>query len=81
MRNDIRAARASLGLTQEEVAEKTGISQGAVSRIESGILPVDPRRAPLLSKVLGLPILQILYGPEHKSDVFGPANEQGREAA
>lgn len=81
MRNDIRAARISLGLTQEEVAEKTGISQGAVSRIESGILPVDPRRAPVLAKVLGLPILQILYGPEHKPDVFGPATDEVSNAA
>jgi transcriptional regulator with XRE-family HTH domain len=33
---NLRAARKKLGLTQEEVAERSGVQAGEVSRIESG---------------------------------------------
>lgn len=33
---NLRAARKNLGLTQEEVAERSGVQAGEVSRIEAG---------------------------------------------
>ena len=33
---NLRAARVKLGLTQEEVAERSGVQAGEVSRIERG---------------------------------------------
>jgi transcriptional regulator with XRE-family HTH domain len=33
---NLRAARTKLGLTQEEVAERSGVQAGEVSRIERG---------------------------------------------
>ena len=38
---NLRAARKRLGLTQEEVAERSGLQAGEVSRIEAG--KRDPR--------------------------------------
>ena len=45
---NLRAARAKLGLTQEQVAERSGVQAGEVSRIESG------KRDPQLSTILKL---------------------------
>jgi transcriptional regulator with XRE-family HTH domain len=38
---NLRAARKKLGLTQEQVAERSGVQAGEVSRIEAG--KRDPR--------------------------------------
>ncbi|HET6997664.1 MAG TPA: helix-turn-helix transcriptional regulator [Solirubrobacterales bacterium] len=38
---NLRDARKKLGLTQEQVAERSGVQAGEVSRIEAGIR--DPR--------------------------------------
>jgi transcriptional regulator with XRE-family HTH domain len=40
---DIAAIRKELSLTQAEFAEKLGVSQGTVSRFETGSLPIDER--------------------------------------
>jgi transcriptional regulator with XRE-family HTH domain len=45
---NLRAARKKLGLTQEQVAERSGVQAGEVSRIESG------KRDPQISTVLKL---------------------------
>lgn len=49
----VRRARESLGLSQDEVARSAGISQGAVSRLESG----RGQRTPFLSVVRVLVVL------------------------
>jgi transcriptional regulator with XRE-family HTH domain len=49
----VRRARESLGLSQDEVARSAGISQGAVSRLESG----RGQRTPFLSVVRVLMVL------------------------
>lgn len=38
---NLRAARQSLGLTQEQVAERSGVQAGEISRIERGLR--DPK--------------------------------------
>jgi transcriptional regulator with XRE-family HTH domain len=40
---DITAIRKELNLTQLELAEKLGVTQGTVSRFETGALPLDKR--------------------------------------
>lgn len=45
---NLRAARKELGLTQEQVAERSGVQAGEVSRIEAG------KRDPQVSTVLKL---------------------------
>jgi transcriptional regulator with XRE-family HTH domain len=45
---NLREARTKLGLTQEQVAERSGVQAGEVSRIESG------KRDPQLSTILKL---------------------------
>lgn len=41
--DDIRDIRSRLGLTQIEFADKLGLHQSTISRLESGDLPVDKR--------------------------------------
>lgn len=45
---NLRAARKELGLTQEQVAERSGVQAGEISRIEAG------KRDPQVSTVLKL---------------------------
>lgn len=63
MRNDLKDARIALDLTQTQVAELIGKSQSDVSRYESGQTEVDRSAAPKLAAALGLPLIQVLYGP------------------
>ena len=41
--DDIRTLRRNLGLTQGDLAEKLGLDQSTISRLETGRLPVDAR--------------------------------------
>lgn len=40
---DIRTIRKALGLSQAEMADKLGLTQGTVSRFENGKLELDER--------------------------------------
>lgn len=40
---DVKAARNDLNLSQAQLAEKLGVTQATVSRLETGKLPVDER--------------------------------------
>lgn len=42
---DVRAARTALGLTQAALAQELGVTQGTISRLEAGLLPIDRRTA------------------------------------
>jgi transcriptional regulator with XRE-family HTH domain len=60
MRTDLRSARISKGLTQQQLAELAGTTQSVVSRIESGArTSVD--LAPKLAEALGVSVMQLLY--------------------
>ena len=50
----LRGVRIRLGLTQEQMSEKTGISQGDVSKIEKGERPVGKKLAMRIGKALGI---------------------------
>lgn len=40
---DISAARKTLGLSQDELAQKLGVTQSTVSRLENGDIPPNER--------------------------------------
>jgi len=54
MRNDIRALREALGLTQAELAERVGVSRQTINAIETGrynpTLPLAVRLARLMRR-------------------------------
>jgi repressor LexA len=66
----IRNRRLEMGLTMKELAEKVGVSEGTVSRWESGNISNMKRdKVALLSKILGVP-LEVLMGWETDADRF-----------
>ena len=55
----VRAWREYLGLTQKEVAEKIGITQAALSQMESGEKRLRKATLAKLAKALGLGVEQV----------------------
>ncbi len=51
----VTLARESRGLTQTELAKRANISQGALSRIEHGLLPLSESQIDALATALGYP--------------------------
>lgn len=60
-------ARLSAGLTQNQLAEKSGVLQSTISRLERGQDSASPSTAEKLASVLGISELEILY-PERYAD-------------
>jgi transcriptional regulator with XRE-family HTH domain len=58
-----RRARKAKGLTQAEVGEALGYSQGAMSKIELGHIQVDALAAGKIAEVLGLDLADLLAPP------------------
>jgi DNA-binding XRE family transcriptional regulator len=50
----LRGVRLRLGLTQKQMSEKTGISQGDISKIEKGERTVGKKLATRIGKALGI---------------------------
>jgi ribosome-binding protein aMBF1 (putative translation factor) len=50
----LRGARGKEGLTQKELAEKTGIPQGHISSMENGKMEIGKERAKRLAKALDI---------------------------
>lgn len=61
VRNIINSRRKELGLTMKQVADAVGVSEGTVSRWESGeIENIRKDKLPLLSRVLNIPIPKLM---------------------
>lgn len=61
VRNIINSRRKELGLTMKQVADAVGVSEGTVSRWESGeIENIRKDKLPLLSRVLNVPIPRLM---------------------
>jgi transcriptional regulator with XRE-family HTH domain len=60
MAKRLREAREYLGISQEYVAQETGISRPAISEIESGRRKVDSLELKRFSKLYGRPIEYLL---------------------
>lgn len=62
----IRQRRLAMGLTMKELAQKVGVSEGTVSRWESGFISNMRRdKVALLSQILDVP-LEVLMGWDEK---------------
>nr|DAR23494.1 MAG TPA: helix-turn-helix domain protein [Caudoviricetes sp.] len=60
----MRRARKKQGLTQTELAEKAGVSTMTIRRYESGDRKPRLEEALKISRVLGLALKDLFYGPE-----------------
>lgn len=58
MKNYLKEKRCSSGMTQEQLARKSGLTQATISRIESGI-PPSLYTALLLARVLAVPVEEL----------------------
>lgn len=56
---NLRAARQKLGLTQEELAERSGVQAGEISRIEHGKRDPQVSTVERLAKGVGLPVSRL----------------------
>lgn len=65
----IKTKRKSLGMTQEELAEKLFVTEKAVSRWETGRGTPDISLLLPLSKVLNIEVAELLTGEEKKKDI------------
>jgi len=83
----IRTARKQAGLRLEDVADRVGVTAGALSHIESGRRLPSPHNAVRIAEVLGIPSEDVLTAldAEHSSrrrgSIDGRSHEQGRSPA
>lgn len=59
----VRARRAEMGITLEQLAEATGISRSALSRIERGALGTSLSYGLAIAQALGCELSQLLHTP------------------
>ena len=57
----VRVVREALGISQRDLAERAGISQGALSNIESGKHGSTPETNRKLADGMGVPLESITY--------------------
>lgn len=53
----IRKARRDVNMTQGELSERLGVSQGVVSNVETGVSTIDAPDLPLWAEILNKPIM------------------------
>jgi len=63
----LQAIRERSGLTQTELAEQTGVSQGRISELESGQRNVRPGTVKALAEALKIPTMALLADTEAKA--------------
>ncbi len=61
----VRLTRRAHGWTQAELARRSGVSQSALSAIESGALRIGPERALKLARVFGCSA-ELVMSPQHR---------------
>lgn len=59
----LRKCRKAKGLTQLELAQKLGKTQGVIAHYEKGIRKPDLDVVPEIARILGVPV-EVLYGQE-----------------
>jgi len=77
----LEAARVSRGFTQAQLAKASGLAQGVISKLESGLMPLEPARVATLAEALGVPAALIdgstVHGPHarvfHRKQASLPA--------
>lgn len=63
MKNAIKTLRDNLGMTQDQLAQKMDVTQGAVAQWEAGLSRPEIGRLPKLAKVLGVTVDDLLREP------------------
>ena len=76
----IQEARKKKNLTQEELGEKCGVTNTAVSKWERGICFPDVALLQKLSEILELSIYEIISGKEHKNENSSAENSAIKNA-
>lgn len=71
--NRIKEGRLRLGLTEEQFAEKAGVSRGAVQQWEKGSTAPNRKRQPIVANLLGLSIAELMGEASNVSDASKPA--------
>ena len=66
----LRRARADKGLTQQELAEKTGLSVAFISRVERGSTHINLKRLSEFCTILGISEGEILNGVSNSDGLF-----------
>jgi len=80
----IRTARKQAGLRLEDVADRVGVTAGALSHIESGRRLPSPHNAVRIAEVLGIPSEDVLtaldaeHSTRRRGSIDGRSHEQGR---
>lgn len=62
--DNIRRIRTEAGFTQEELALKSGLSQGYINQLENGKRKFTQKSLELISKALAVPIIEFFRGEE-----------------
>jgi Zn-dependent peptidase ImmA (M78 family)/transcriptional regulator with XRE-family HTH domain len=65
----VRLTREARGLTQAELAQAAGVQQGTVSKVENGLIDLEPERVDALAHALGYPAA-LLREPAHTEAVL-----------
>ncbi|MGE8318880.1 MAG: helix-turn-helix domain-containing protein [Comamonas sp.] len=58
----VRARRAQLGITLDQLAQASGVSPGALSRVERGLLATSLRNAMAIARGLGCELGELVQG-------------------
>ena len=66
----LRRARADKGLTQQELAEKTGLAVAFISRVERGSTHINLKRLSEFCTILGISEGEILNGVSNADGLF-----------
>ena len=59
----VRTRRAQLGITLDQLAQASGVTAGALSRVERGLLSVSLRNAQAIARGLGYDLGELLQPP------------------
>lgn len=72
---NLRKIRIRMGLTQEEVALRSGLSQGYINQLESGKRMFTQKSLEQISKALKIPIIDFFKFKEEKEKSVGVREE------
>lgn len=78
----IRRERITWGMTQEDLAEATGIARDKIAKIETGRRQVDASELPLFARVFDLAVEDLVNEPRpvvyHRLDATRPETQEAR---
>lgn len=65
MGDNVRWVRQRMKLSQAELGDLLGLSRHTINRIENGRAQLLPTKMEILSRISGMPIEYLLYGPDY----------------